>query len=265
MGLQAAYIVPHPPLILPEIGRGEERKIQRTIDAYQKIAIEILDKNPDTIVIASPHAPIRPEGFLVFEGKAAQGDFAMFGHPRPSFRVAYDTALARKIREEADNKAITKEYKMVPLDHGTLVPLSFFREHLDTLRIVLVAPSHLSLSRHAGFGKALRRAAEKEKRRIVFIASGDLSHRLTHDGPYGYAKEGAQFDDLICDIIEKSRPEGFLQIDRRLSVRAGECGLRPFAMLAGVLEGSAVESRLHSYEGPFGVGYAVASFHPAEG
>ena len=40
MAVAGAFIVPHPPLILPEIGRGEERKIQKTIDSYREIAKE---------------------------------------------------------------------------------------------------------------------------------------------------------------------------------------------------------------------------------
>lgn len=264
MGLSAAYIFPHPPLIIPAIGQGEERRIQSTIDACERSAAAIIAKNPDTIVIASPHAPIRHEGLFVPVGEEAQGDFSMFGHPRPSFRVGYDQALARAIAQEAGDLSVTKEYKTLPLDHGALVPLSFFEDHLPNVRIVLVAPSSLPLSRHAAFGKALRRAAEKTKRRIVFIASGDLSHRLTHDGPYGYAKEGPQFDERIREIITSAEPRGFLRIEPRLSERAGECGLRPFAILAGVLEGLTVTSELYSYEGPFGVGYAVAAFEPAE-
>lgn len=29
MAIQAAFMLPHPPLIVPEIGRGEEKKIQK--------------------------------------------------------------------------------------------------------------------------------------------------------------------------------------------------------------------------------------------
>ena len=35
MAVVAAMAVPHPPIILPEIGRGEEKKIARTTAAYR--------------------------------------------------------------------------------------------------------------------------------------------------------------------------------------------------------------------------------------
>ena len=39
--ISGAFMVPHPPLIIPEVGRGKERKIQDTIDAYHEVGIKI--------------------------------------------------------------------------------------------------------------------------------------------------------------------------------------------------------------------------------
>ena len=48
-------MVPHPPLIVPEVGKGEEKKIQDTIDAYHRVAGKIGELKPETIVLISPH------------------------------------------------------------------------------------------------------------------------------------------------------------------------------------------------------------------
>jgi aromatic ring-opening dioxygenase LigB subunit len=40
---------------------------------------------------------------------------------------------------------------------------------------------------------------------------------------------------------------------------AGECGLRSIVILMGALDGLKVKPEILSYEGPFGVGYLVAS------
>lgn len=37
MSILAAFAVPHPPILMPEIGHGEEHKIQSTIDAYRTV------------------------------------------------------------------------------------------------------------------------------------------------------------------------------------------------------------------------------------
>jgi len=49
-------------------------------------------------------------------------------------------------------------------------------------------------------------------------------------------------------------------MDPALCERAAECGLRSFQIMAGALDGLAVEAKLLSYEGVTGVGYGVATF-----
>ena len=56
MSVKGAVMVPHPPLIVPEIGRGEEGKIQATVDAYHHAARKIAQWKPDTVVVISPHS-----------------------------------------------------------------------------------------------------------------------------------------------------------------------------------------------------------------
>ena len=41
MSIVAAYVVPHPPLIVPAVGHGQERAIQATVDAYEEVACRI--------------------------------------------------------------------------------------------------------------------------------------------------------------------------------------------------------------------------------
>ena len=36
-----AYFVPHPPIIIPDIGKGEESKISSTIDAYHEVGKQV--------------------------------------------------------------------------------------------------------------------------------------------------------------------------------------------------------------------------------
>ena len=54
MPLLASVVTPHPPLIIPEIGRGDERQISDTIAAMEEISKRIALLTPDTIVLLSP-------------------------------------------------------------------------------------------------------------------------------------------------------------------------------------------------------------------
>ena len=97
-------------------------------------------------------------------------------------------------------------------------------------------------------------------RSAVFIASGDMSHKLKDDGPYGYNEEGPKFDTLVCEIFKRNKLELLFGLEDDMVDGAAECGLRSFMMLAGALDGTNHTGELLSYEGPFGVGYAVAAF-----
>ena len=94
----------------------------------------------------------------------------------------------------------------------------------------------------------------------MLIASADLSHRLKSDGPYDFAPEGAAFDAQITAAMAAGDFLRLLQFAPDFSEKAGECGLRPCVVLAGAFDQQDVDSELLSYEGPFGVGYAVAAF-----
>ncbi|MCK4267982.1 MAG: AmmeMemoRadiSam system protein A, partial [Actinomycetia bacterium] len=89
--------------------------------------------------------------------------------------------------------------------------------------------------------------------------SGDLSHRLSHEGPYGFSALGSVFDEKVKEIVASGRLSELLNIDNSLSVPAAECGLRSFVTLAGLLSKLEIETNILSYEGPFGIGYLVAS------
>ena len=51
MAIIASFVVPHPPLIIPEVGHGEENGIDDTVKAYDKVAQTIAQIKPDTIIL----------------------------------------------------------------------------------------------------------------------------------------------------------------------------------------------------------------------
>lgn len=90
----AAYAVPHPPIIVPEIGKGEEKKIARTSAAYDAVMAEAAALHADTLVITSPHADAYVDYFAISPGTEAEGSFGQFGAPQVRIKVSYDKALA---------------------------------------------------------------------------------------------------------------------------------------------------------------------------
>jgi MEMO1 family protein len=263
MSICGAFMVPHPPLIVPEVGRGEENKIAATIDAYRKVAQSIAELKPETIVITSPHSVMYADYFHISPGSEADGNLGQFGAPEVSFHVAYDELLVQALCAEVQSQEIpagTEGERDPALDHATMVPLYFIRQKYTACKYVRIGLSGLSLRTHYAFGECIARAVEKTKRRVVFVASGDLSHVLKADGPYGFHPEGPVYDERIMDVMGTADFGKLLTFDAEFCEKAAECGHRSFVIMAGALDRKAVRPGVLSHEGPFGVGYGVCRY-----
>lgn len=263
MAIVFAVAVPHPPIIIPEIGRGEERKIQSTTNGFNEVARRIAEFDPDTIVVLSPHSTVYSDYFHISPGKSARGDFGRFGARRVSAEMDYDTGFVNELSMLAEKEGLaagTLGEREKELDHGTLVPLYFLTPYKLKAKLVRIGISGLPFLDHYRLGKLIARVSDKLGRKTVFIASGDLSHKLKEDGPYGFAEEGPEFDRQIIDILGSGDFIKMFDFTPAFCDAAGECGLRSFIVMAGALDGRAVSPKPYSYEGPFGVGYGICAF-----
>jgi len=264
MSIVAAFVVPHPPLIVPAVGKGEERAIQPTIDAYEEVGRRIAEIAPQTIVITSPHATLYADYFHISPGKAAHGDLSNFRAKGGRIDVAYDTALVDAITHEAVEAGVpagTLGERDARLDHATYIPLYFIEQaHTEGYQVVRIGLSGLSPLVHYRLGQCIARAVDKLDRRVVFVASGDLSHKLKVDGPYGFAPEGPEFDQRFMDAAGKADFLDFLDFDENFCEKAAECGLRSFQIMAGALDGRAVDTEVLNHEDITGVGYGVVCY-----
>lgn len=263
MGIVAAYAVPHPPLIVPEVGGGKERAVQGTVDAYREVGRRIAAHAPDTVVVVSPHAPLFRDCFHLSTGDAGHGDMGLFGAWDASLNVPYDGEMTAAIAACARKHVVPlcgSGMDDGELDHGTFVPLRFVSEEYPSYRVVRVGLSGLSPETHRALGRCIAEAADDLERTCVLVASGDLSHKLKADGPYGYAPQGPVFDRTVVSLFDAGDIDGLFEIDEAFAEQAAECGLRSFWIMAGALEGVPFAHELLSYEAPFGVGYAVAAF-----
>ena len=264
MSVVGAVMVPHPPIILPEVGRGEEKKIAATAAAYEQAAAFVSELRPDTIVLASPHSIMYSDYFHVSPGKSAKGDMGQFRAPQVKFRVEYDTAFVAELTKLCDQTGFpagTLGERKAELDHGTMIPLYYVNHYVCSYKLVRIGLSGLPLAEHYRLGQMIQQTADKLGRRVVFIGSGDLSHKLREEGPYGFAKEGPDYDERIMDVMGRAAFDELLDFDESFCEKAAECGHRSFCMLAGALDGKRLETKRLSHEGTFGVGYGICTYH----
>ncbi len=265
MSIIAGFMVPHPPMIVPDIGRGSEAQVADTTAAYERVADEIAALAPETIIITSPHSIMYADYFHISPGRSAGGSFAGFRAPGVRFSEEYDTELVREIcrlADEEDFPAGTLGEREKELDHGTMVPLWFIRNKYKGGKLVRIGLSGLPLIDHYRLGMIIRKAAEITGRRTVFVASGDLSHKLQDYGPYGYVPEGPEYDERIMDVMGRAAFGELLDFDSSFCDKAAECGHRSFVIMGGAFDGTAVKAEKLSHQDVTGVGYGICTFYP---
>jgi aromatic ring-opening dioxygenase LigB subunit len=251
-------VCPHPPLLIPEVGGVNRQRVSATVAAMERLAGELGEV--ELAVVISPHTPGGVDTFYVKTPPRLSGDFGQFGAPQARFAFANDIAFVDRVLGRASDEGVAVDpVDDDDLDHGVLVPMSFIR----TRRLVsLSVVGHYET--HKRLGRLLRRCADESGGEVVLVASGDMSHRLTIDGPYRFDPNGPVFDKAVVELLEKGDFAGLEALESPVVQAAGECGLRSLIALGEFLgEEAARAPRVLSYEGPFGVGYLVAAFGEA--
>ena len=267
--VEGYYIMPHPPVIIPEVGKGEEEIAKKTINSCKSIGEELEKIRPDTIVIISPHGPLFRDAISLMGEESIEGNLKKFGEESIRFDIKLNKELSEEIVEKSNKEGILsvlidnkrgKHYGVERiLDHGAMVPLYFINKEYENYNLVHITYGLLEDIELYRFGSLLKEAIEKSDVRAVIIASGDLSHKLSEDGPYGYSKEGEEFDKTIIEYLKDGKVEEIFSLNKCMIERAGECGLRSFYILLGAIGGKAFKGELLSYEASFGIGYGVMS------
>jgi MEMO1 family protein len=252
-------IAPHPPIMVPEVGRDAITDVRSSIDAMREFTRRLIATGAETVVFISPHAPLDPYAFVAYEGPSLHGDFSHFRASGTRVEAPMDKELLDKITEiSAQHGLDVIGIEGYELDHGTAVPLYFLQRNGWQGSIVAFGYSFLSNEDHLLFGECVRKAADVVARPIAFLASGDLSHRLKPEAPAGYNPTACMFDQEVIDALRSNAPERIINLDQNLRKLAGECGYRSLLVALGIARQLPHACEVLSYEAPFGVGYLVA-------
>lgn len=253
-------ITPHPPILIENIGKESIEKIKKTQNALVELEEELYTAKPDIIIIISPHGEIHPDYFTINLHPYYEGDFKEFGDFITKLSFKGNIQFVHQIKNEVENKIPLTLISSPILDHGSMVPLYYLTKHLPKVNIVPVSYSFLDFNKHIVLGQIIKRVILKSNKRVAVIASGDLSHRLTKTAPAGYSPVGKVFDKKLIRALETKNTEEIFAFDNQFIEQAGECGLRSFLILLGILSKINYQPKVLSYEGSFGVGYLVMNF-----
>ncbi|MDW7671368.1 MAG: AmmeMemoRadiSam system protein A [Bacillota bacterium] len=253
-----AAFLPHPPILIPEIGRGNEREASETQTGFHQVIKQIEALQPNVAVVLTPHGRAGEKLLAVNREPKLKGTFAAFGHPEIRFEAENALPLAEKLLRFAEQHHLPVSGSWLSLDHGALVPLYLMKQQIENVPVLHLSVGWESLQLAFETGRKLGDFLDDVNERILLLSSGDLSHRLKEDGPYGFHPKGPAFDHMVRDAFTRNRLKDLKDIPDQLSEPAGQCGLVSFVITAGILEQLQTETKLYSYEGPYGVGYLCA-------
>ena len=256
--------MPHPPIIVPEVGCGREKEAAMTLEGVKRLMEKLANRRPDGLFLLSPHQPYSAGALFVNGATRLRGSLASFGVPQsqaPAVSFDLKAAAGRELIAHLVQKgfeARVKEASNLTQDQGSLVPLYFLINGWQAVLPPVLFASPIGLDPMTAFklGEAL--ASFENGMTWGLLASGDLSHRLTRNAPSGYSPVGKKFDESVVEALASSDPQTLLNFSPEELEAAGECGLRSVMAMLGLCRGMGKSIDVLSYEGPFGVGYCNA-------
>ncbi len=263
MPLLKTVLLPHSPLLIPEIGKANHNILQKTTSAYNRVITDLRNLEIETIIIISPHGIGFATDFGLNVAPEMKINLKEFGFIPAHSVMAGDIVLADKIKNQLRDNWSVKMTSDQELDHGSAIPAYLLSQDLKEFKLIVISPAkELSLTEQIDFGSELGEAIKTEDKKIAIIASGDLSHRLKKKSPGGYSPKGAKFDNKVIEYLNEptTASDNILKMDPNFISAAGECGLKSIAILLGVLKNVNWQPEVLVYQNDFGVGYLSMDF-----
>lgn len=256
-----AVLMPHAPILVPDVGGERGGAAEASCRAMRAAAVCVTGLQPQTVVVISPHSPRKPEAFGFWTGDHVQGSFAQFQSPQTRVSLPNDPHLINAIAAAAQSAGLKTwmiHHGSHSLDHGALVPLWFLADAGWAGPTVVISLNYPEEGGLTALGAAIADAANALHRRVVVVASGDMSHRLTPDAPCGFHPQAHRFDETFIHLVRAGDYHKLETINPELRELAAEDAVDSTLIAAAAAGWSAAGHEVLSYEGPFGVGYGVA-------
>ncbi len=262
--IKLAYILPHSPILIPSIGKKNISILNRTIESFQEVQEKLIEEKIDTILIISPHKKEDDSEISINTHFDLRLNFQDFGDYSSKLRLENDMDLAYQIKEFAEEDFYVNLKAENHPDYGVSIPLyCLLSKNNQKIKEFKGKIVHISSTRskdlryHYEFAKKINKFLESTEKRILIIASAELSHCLINSAPGGFFHKASLFDEKTIENIKKG-PSGFENIinsDEKLALEAKECGLRPISLMLGLISHLEVKPKTMSYQKDLGVGY----------
>ncbi len=279
MGIVFATILPHGFELLAELYPFVDLRWKRLADGIEKIAKKIVEKEPNIIIIATPHnLRIREQvGIIITE--TCEGEIKEKKKDKKielKWEIDREFALSlyQQIKEKDQTYPIVAvnygsesgEYSKMTMDWGTFIPLWFIKKEYKRLqkeepKIVVITPSReIDWEKLVKLGYFITESVKKENKQAVFIASADQSHAHDVSSIYGFDPISKEFDEKVSNLITANKLEEIKNFDKNFVDNAKADSFWQMMILVGIIEKNNLKNAYFDYDCPTYFGMVVASY-----
>lgn len=262
MSLVVSALLPHCPLLHPNIGPEGSTDLQATRAALQAVARECYSAKISTVVIIAPHEPNYEHAVGILGTPKVSSEYLAFGDGVSREDYAVNVALVAHLVEHARQHELP--VSLLPfsnIHYGASIPLLSLRTLLPGFNIVVISPPHKATTDELlAFGFLLREVISESSARVALIASADLAHTLSKQSHLPFDAKATSTQNHLIHALETLDSGSLFNVHAEQMVSTGLCGFAPIAMLVGALANTNPHIAMLSYEMLDGVGYAVAVY-----
>ncbi len=253
MSLVLAALMPHSPLLVPNIGKEHTAHFSVTLDAAKKIKEALILAEPDLIFILTTKGPSKENGFTIHSAQEYKANFELFGDLVTDLRFNSDIQLIGELREKLETKFPIFVVANLGLDYASSIPLLLLEEAARK-PIIPITTSSIALSEAVKFGEELQKIILDSPKKIAVIVSADLSHRLSKQSPAGYSSKAKKFDQRLIEILKDADNKSLIESETAANDAACE-DMPSLAVFLGILNDVGYELTVSQYDPQFGVGH----------
>lgn len=249
-------VLPHTPLLIPNIGKANRNLFPATLQAAKHVTDEFKKVQPDIIIVITNHGPRLESAFAINIAPQFISDFKDFGDLVTRTQYTGNIGLVGRIRETLELLVPIRLVTNTELDYAASTAL-FLAGVGETTPIIPISVSGADSKSQFIFGKQLQAILLKEDLKIAVLGAVDLSHRLTKNSPAGYSPKAKKIDQKIITALVNKKSREILNLSPTTMEETSLEDNNTLALFLGLLDGFDSQPRLLSYENPFGVGHSV--------
>jgi len=263
MALVFASLVPHSPLLVPNIGKEHRANLSKTLESFELLATELTEIKPDVVVVISAHVASGLNWWNANVCPSYQADLSAFGDLLTKEEWTGALGLAEELQDFLGQEQQLRFYSQSELDYGTAIPLLLLGEAVKQAKILPIGYIDNQPQRQAEFGRRLGQFLGQWPGKAALIGSGDLAHCLGADQPNGLQARGHKFDQRLQEALRQNDTQALLDLPVNLASETGQCAWLAYLTLQAALAGQAGSWQSLAYEAPFGVGSAIWQWQAA--